>query len=40
MEAGLAKNDKQIFYKYLDKCNTYFEYGCVDPHIKHLLEII
>jgi len=27
MEAGLAKNDKQIFYKYLDKCNTYFEYG-------------
>ena len=27
MEPWLGKNDKQIFYKYLDKCNVYFEYG-------------
>ena len=28
MEAHLKKNDKQLFYKYLDKSNIYFEYGC------------
>jgi hypothetical protein len=27
MEPLLAKNDKQMFYKYLDKSKIYFEYG-------------
>ena len=27
MEAHLSKNDKKIFYKYLDSINVYFEYG-------------
>ena len=27
MEPWLRENDKLIFYKYLDKCNFYFEYG-------------
>tara|TARA_Y100000389_G_scaffold7851_1_gene7499 strand:- start:559 stop:1131 length:573 start_codon:yes stop_codon:yes gene_type:complete len=27
MEAFLSKNDKQLFYKYLDNINVYFEYG-------------
>lgn len=27
MEPHLSKNDKKLFYKYLDKTNNYFEYG-------------
>jgi len=27
MEPHLSKNDKKIFYKYLDNANVYFEYG-------------
>lgn len=27
MEPHLSKNDKKLFYKYLDKINVYFEYG-------------
>ena len=27
MEPLLAKNDKQMFYKYLDNSKIYFEYG-------------
>ena len=27
MEPHLAKNDKEMFYTYLDKASTYFEYG-------------
>ena len=27
MEPVLSKNDKKLFYKYLDNCNVYFEYG-------------
>ena len=27
MEPYLAENDKEIFYKYLDNTNVYFEYG-------------
>lgn len=27
MEPELSKNDKQMFYKYLNKCKIYFEYG-------------
>lgn len=27
MEPHLSKNDKKLFYKYLDKGNVYFEYG-------------
>ena len=27
MEPHLSKNDKQMFYKYLDKSKIYFEYG-------------
>ena len=27
MEPFLLKNDKKMFYKYLNKSNTYFEYG-------------
>lgn len=27
MEPHLSKNDKKMFYKYLDKINVYFEYG-------------
>lgn len=27
MEPHLSKNDKKIFYKYLDNTNVYFEYG-------------
>ena len=27
MEPHLAKNDTEIFYKYLDNANVYFEYG-------------
>ena len=27
MKAHLAENDKEIFYKYLDNTNVYFEYG-------------
>lgn len=27
MEPHLSKNDKKIFYKYLDNINVYFEYG-------------
>ena len=27
MEPHLSKNDKNIFYKYLDNTNVYFEYG-------------
>ena len=27
MEPHLAKNDKDMFYKYLDKASVYFEYG-------------
>ena len=27
MEPWFEKNDKKMFYKYLDKCKVYFEYG-------------
>ena len=27
MEPHLSKNDKKLFYKHLDNCNVYFEYG-------------
>tara|TARA_B110000211_G_scaffold18825_1_gene19580 strand:+ start:4843 stop:5052 length:210 start_codon:yes stop_codon:yes gene_type:complete len=27
MEPYLSKNDKNLFYKYLDNTNVYFEYG-------------
>lgn len=27
MEPQLSKNDKKLFYKYLDNVNVYFEYG-------------
>ena len=27
MNPHLSKNDKKMFYKYLDKANVYFEYG-------------
>ena len=27
MEPWLLENDKKMFYKYLDKCSIYFEYG-------------
>ena len=27
MEPNLSKNDKKLFYKYLDNTNVYFEYG-------------
>lgn len=27
MEPHLARSDKQMFYKYLDKCKNYFEFG-------------
>jgi len=27
LEPHLSKNDKKMFYKYLDKANVYFEYG-------------
>jgi hypothetical protein len=27
MEAFLSKNDKNVFYRYLDMANVYFEYG-------------
>ena len=27
MEPSLSKNDKQMFYKYVDKSKVYFEYG-------------
>ena len=27
MEPYISKNDKKLFYKYLDNTNVYFEYG-------------
>jgi hypothetical protein len=28
MEPLMLENDKQMFYKYLDKATHYFEFGC------------
>ena len=47
MEPHLAPSDKQMFYKYLDKCINYFEYGSggstvqasIRPNIKSIISV-
>jgi hypothetical protein len=47
MEPHLSPNDKQMFYKYLDKCTNYFEYGSggstyqafIRPNIQKIVSI-
>ena len=47
MEPHLAKNDKEMFYKYLDEANIYFEYGSggstyqasIKNNIKHIYTV-
>ena len=35
MEPWMNEDDKKLFYKYLDKCTNYFEFGSEEALIKH-----